>query len=57
MNRQLEVISYTETGFRIDYAFVSPMLVSTYYDLSAYQDTNLENLSYLNHSPLNIVLK
>jgi exodeoxyribonuclease III len=40
------------TGFRIDYAFVSPKLASTLDNVSAFQDSNIRKSKISDHSPL-----
>jgi exodeoxyribonuclease III len=44
------------TGFRIDYAFVSPNLASTLDNVSTFQDSNIRKSKISDHSPLIITL-
>ena len=47
----------TGTGFRIDYAFVSPKLGATLDDVSAYQNSKIRESKISDHSPLVITIK
>ena len=47
----------TGTGFRIDYAFVSPRLGTSSKDVSAIQDSELRESKITDHSPIVYRLK
>ena len=47
----------TGTGFRIDYAFVSPRLAASLQEVSAFQDSELRESKISDHSPLVIRLE
>ena len=46
---------YSGTGFRLDYAFVSPKLAVTLEDVSVYSDSQIRESKISDHSPLVVI--
>jgi len=46
---------YSGTGFRLDYAFVSPNLALTLEDVSVYSDSQIRESKISDHSPLVVI--
>ena len=52
-----DILGFTtqETGFKLDYAFVSPKLAETLEDVSVYSDSQIRESKLSDHSPIVVV--